>query len=319
MLRWVISDAEGREMEPISVRRQASPFATLFPADILSVRLKGGGEVSLFLKHLGAEQADHPEKQRRDREVLVYQRLFRYPGLPLARFYGERRDHGTGRHHVFLEYVDGWNLKYQHMEHWFEAARRLGQLHAHFAERARDLFESDFLLRFDHRYFRDWARRAVEAVGAYSAGFERRLRTLLGPYRQILDMLERQPVTLVHNDLSPKNVIADTSRRPARICFVDWEMAGIGCGLLDLVHLRYGLDEENAARMLAAYRQGLDGSGLIPTDEIQLARLVAACELHKTLYRLAFSPTWRLPTSRIREWMEDSERLLSAAIGRADG
>ena len=44
------------------------------------------------------------------------------------------------------------------------------------------------------------------------------------------DLLAEQPPTLVHNDLAPKNVIADTSANPGRTCIVDWEMAEWGAG-----------------------------------------------------------------------------------------
>jgi aminoglycoside phosphotransferase (APT) family kinase protein len=113
-------------------------------------------------------------------------------------------------------------------------------------------------------------------------------------------------VTLVHNDLSPKNVIADRRSAPARICIVDWEMSGVGCGLLDLVHLKYGLGADDDREMVAVYRSELRSTGLLPADEREFARLLAACELHKTLYRIAHSATWQLPLATVEKWVTEA-------------
>jgi aminoglycoside phosphotransferase (APT) family kinase protein len=116
-------------------------------------------------------------------------------------------------------------------------------------------------------------------------------------------------VTLVHNDLAPKNVMADRSHHPARICFVDWEMAGVGCGLLDLVHLKHGLDPASDQKMCTAYCAELEGTGLLPSSPLELRQLFAACELHHTLYRLAHSNAWRLPPDRVAQWVADARNL----------
>lgn len=300
--------------EPVRVRcmkRAPSPYATLFPAEIVSLELADGRQMSLFVKHLGAEQADHPDKQCRDREIRIYEALLRDEGLPVIRYYGSTWDDATKRHALFLEYVDDWNLKYQSIEHWLTAARRLAHLHAHFASQPERLRAGDFLLRFDAAYFHAWADRALACVAEQSASLAAGLEGVVSRYDRVAQMLAGQPVTLVHSDLSPKNVIADRSCSPARICFVDWEMAGMGCGLLDLVHLKYGLDPVNDGQMCTAYCGELAGTGLLPASPDALKRLFAGCELHKTLYRLARSRTWQLPITRVAEWVADAERFLS--------
>jgi hypothetical protein len=83
-------------------------------------------------------------------------------------------------------------------------------------------------------------------------------------------------------------------------------MAGIGCGLLDLVHLKYGLDSESDQKMCAAYCEALTGTGLLPSSPNDLERLLAACELHKTLYRLSFSKSWGLPIERVALWVSEA-------------
>jgi aminoglycoside phosphotransferase (APT) family kinase protein len=304
-----LDEARGRRVRVVRLRREPSPFASLFPAEVLSAALEGGDEVRLFVKHLGPEQADHPEKQCRDREVRVYEELLGEEGLPAPRYFGSCWNEATRRREVYLEHIGDWNLKYQGLEHWFTAARRLAQFHAHFAGQAARLLDCDFLLRLDASQLRGWARRAHAVVADQSAELAAELARALGSYGRVCEILGRQPVTLVHNDLAPKNVLADRSRDPARICFVDWEMAGVGCGLLDLVDLKYGLAPADDERMCAAYREELAGTGLLPRGPQEVSRLFAACELHRTVYRLAFSRAWQVPPERVAQWVAETRDL----------
>src|SRR5262249_28664326 len=100
VLERLLSRAEGRPVTVAAVTRTPSPFASLFPAEVLTVSLRGGGELSLFVKHLGPEQADHPEKQCREREPRVYERLLEGEGLPAPRYFGSCRNEATGRREV---------------------------------------------------------------------------------------------------------------------------------------------------------------------------------------------------------------------------
>jgi aminoglycoside phosphotransferase (APT) family kinase protein len=146
-------------------------------------------------------------------------------------------------------------------------------------------------------------------VGGQSAELAAALAPVVDGYDRVTEVLDQQPLTLVHNDLAPKNVLADRSRSPARICFVDWEMAGVGCGLLDLVDLKYGLDPASDRRMCAAYGAELAGTGLLPSSPRGLRRLFAACELHRTVYRLAFSRVWGVPPERAAQWVAEARDL----------
>lgn len=308
-LERLVSQREGRRVQVTGWMRQPSPVAGVFPVEVLHVSLRDGGDVTLFVKHLGPEQADHPDKQRRDREPRIYEELLGRDALPVPRYYGSRWNEATNRREVFLEYVGDWSLKYQELEHWFAAAPRLAQLHAFFSGRVAELRRCDFLLCLDARYFRQWAERAVAAVAGEATALAAELAGVVDGYGPIAELLGGQPSTLVHNDLAPKNVIADRSRRPARICFVDWEMSGVGCGLLDLVHLKHGLDPISDRAMCAAYCAELDGTGLLPSGPDELRRLFAACELHQTLYRLASFPAWHVPTERVAQWVTEAREL----------
>jgi len=307
----LLTEAHGHPAKIAAFGRKRSPFATLFPAEILSIRLESGEQLSLFVKYLGMEQADHPEKQCRDREIQIYEQLLGVPRLPVVRYYGGQWNAVTDRYELFLEYINDWNLKYHDLEHWFTAARCLAQLHAYFAPQAERLRACQFLLQFDARYLHEWASRAQAAVADQSTNLAMQLGHVIANYQLVSAVLSTQPVTLVHNDLSPKNVLADRSGSTVRICFVDWEMAGVGCGLLDLAHLMHGLDPVNKYKMCAAYRAELAGTALLPATPQAWQRVLAACELHQTLYRLAFHQTWQVPPETVRQWVFEAQQFFA--------
>lgn len=293
--------------------REPSPFATLFPADVLRVRTGDGTELRLFLKHLGGEESDHPDKAGPEKEILVYRELLREAGLPVPRFWGARRNPASGRHEMFLEYVDGWTLENHGLEAWYRAARELGRLHRRFARPSALRPARGTLPRLGAAYARDWARRAEREASRRGGSLGSRVRALLDGYGPVTSLLEEAPRTLVHNDLSPKNVVADTGRDPTRIRFVDWESAGIGCGLLDLTNLSYGLDRPERERMRRAYRDGLDGRSGRDAGGALSSRLEAACEAHKALWRLAHCGVWGLQDEAAEGFAAEAE----AAVRRA--
>jgi hypothetical protein len=304
-------DRHGTPAKVASLTLEPSPFATVFPANMLSIHFESGRRVRLFVKYLGSEQADHPDKQCRDREIRVYEELLRDGNLPVVGYCGFRWNSETSRHELFLEYLDDWNLKYHELEHWFTAARELANLHIHFAAKAQKLRDCRFLLRFDGVYFKDWSSRALTTVSRRNAELGSEFGRILVRSEPATDVITEQPLTLVHNDLSPKNVLAVTSHKPARICFVDWEMAGVGCGLMDLVHLKHGLKAADDERMRATYCAAMAGTGLLPSDPEDLRRLFLACELHQTIYLLAFSDVWKLPIETVKQWVDEAGQLVS--------
>jgi aminoglycoside phosphotransferase (APT) family kinase protein len=296
-----------------SISRERSPFAHRSHAEIVTVVRADGTVLRRFVKRLAP--ATHPDKRRRDREPLVFRRLLdparRERHVPAPRCYGSHRDAASREHVLVLEYVDGWPLKYHALEHWATAARELARLHAGFASAGADLRRCDFLLRLDASYFRAWAGRASVAVAAYAPGLERRVRRVLRDHDVVAEALDAQPPTLVHNDLAPKNVVVETSSDPARICFVDWELAGVGCGLLDLAHLLHGLGGHDREAVGSAYWSELARAGS-PVAVSDRERVLAACDLQNAIFRLAHSAAWGLDRATVAERVDELERLREA-------
>ncbi len=108
VLEELISRKKGRAIRIAEMQREPSKWVTLFPAEVVTISDTLGHRHSIFVKYLGSEQSDHPDKQVRDRETRVYEELLTDASLPCAEFYGWRRNEGSGRIELFLEYVDDW-------------------------------------------------------------------------------------------------------------------------------------------------------------------------------------------------------------------
>jgi thiamine kinase-like enzyme len=288
-----------------AMRRRPNPYSTLVQTEVLELDLSSGDTIAVFAKPVDRAQPGHPDKQRPDREPMLYRGLLADPVLPVARCLGARQAGGETEE-LYLEYLDGLDLRYQDLEIWYLAAGRLAKLHRHFAERADALRAGDYLLPLDERYFEAWAERAVAALARMHPGCAAGLSRIVERLDPAPALLAAQPITLVHNDLSPKNAMAVTAGEAPRIAFVDWELAGVGCGVLDIVHLAYGLDADPRRRLFGAYWQALEGSPLVVEDREQREALLAACELHKTLYRLAHVEALGSDEATVRRWLQEA-------------
>jgi hypothetical protein len=306
----LIAEARGAPIRVAAVREESSRFTNVNEANVVFVELTTGEHISLFVKEM--RRHDHPDKTRPDREAEVYERLFQSSDLPVAGFFGAIYDRASQHGELFLEYLRDWDLRYHGLELWDVAVRHLAQLHSWFSERTTELAACGALLRLDAAYFRAWADRAVDAVAVRSSELGQALERGLDGYDRVTVLLGQQPPTLVHNDLSPKNVIVDRSRSPVRTYIVDWEMAGIGCAFLDLVHLTYGLAADDDRRLRTTYVRELSARSLLPETFDEQERLLRACEAHKTLYRLAHVVEWNTSPVAIGRWADDVRTLVAS-------
>ena len=161
-------------------------------------------------------------------------------------------------------------------------ARWLARLHDRFAGTA----TREFLLRYDRSYLARWPSRAGVSVPGYDT---------------ILDRLAALPATLVHGELYASNVLVDGER----VCVVDWELAGIGPGVLDLAALTTGLPEADAATLAESYRTALAH----PPDAEPFGFDLDCARLHLAIQWLGWSPDWSPPPEHARDWRAELPQL----------
>lgn len=303
----ILADAIGRRDAIAAYAIRPSEYETLNPVEIIDIRLVDGEAITVFVKHLAVGLDPHPDKPAAEFEARLYRGILSDERLPVVRLLGSADLGVTGGTSLYLEYVDGWNLKHHDLEVWYHAAYELGRLHRHVLDRLHDdHLEVDFLPEFGAAWHTGWAERALQVLRSESRPLATRLEAIIAGYAPVIELLASQPRTLVHNDLAPKNVIADTSSCPPRICFIDWEMAGAGCGLLDLVQLSYGLEPAAAVRMMRSYASAVAGSPLLPATSDEASRLAAACQLQRTMTRIWRNQVWRLPLTVVAGWVDEA-------------
>ncbi len=164
-------------------------------------------------------------------------------------------------------------------------------MHARFATRPPS---APPLLRRDAALHRLLLARARDALGA-------RLTPALATAAEgAIARLDALAPTLLHGELYPANVLVAGER----IAAVDWEMAALGPGVLDLAALLAGWQDGERAAIVAAYG---------PVDPADLA----AAELVLALQWLGWAQGWEAPAEHRRDWLADAraaaERLGAGA------
>jgi aminoglycoside phosphotransferase len=268
-----------------SVRRRPYPYRTSHRLDELEVLLEDGTRLELLLKdlrrsrlHTSARIAKPAFLHDPLREIEAYH-LLAPTGL------GAPMCHDSGEDWVLLEKVQGVELwQVGDLNAWVDSARWLTRLHSLFAGHPPS---SHHLIRYDEDYFRIWPARARRRHPA--------LASITDNYERVVQLLAREPVTLIHGEFYASNILVVNGR----IAAVDWEMAGIGPGVLDLAALASGSGwgNDERATIVASY-------GDLP------AHVLDAASLHLAMQWLGWAPDWTPPPEHAHDWL--SQAMLAA-------
>jgi aminoglycoside phosphotransferase (APT) family kinase protein len=294
-----------------AVRELPAPASTSYAARRLMLDLADGRTLDVFLKDFGVSpHAADLALRRGARERYVYEAILAGRDLGTPELYGVVWDEPSGHHWLLLEFVRGRMLRQSPTEDWIAAASWLGRLHRTIAGKEPGFARPAILVNYDDAYFRDMAERALQAVGSRSSSLHRRLAAAVDGYGAMIEGFRASRPTLVHGSYRPKNILVDTSAKPARICPVDWELAAIGPPLHDLACLANEVDDRPTIESFCqAYAEGTDTSGLaVPrTGEmlVELDRL----RLHRVLRSLARSAEWAYPDDAVTTLVAKAEAI----------
>jgi hypothetical protein len=255
-------------------RRAPYAYTTSWPLEEVDVVQDDGRPLELLVKRLqGTETGKPPFIRDPAREVEAYV-LLAPEGL------GTPRCYASGRWWLALEKVPGGPLWQRgDLKSWEAAARWAARLHQRFAGR---VLHGRHLLDHDATYYRRWLARARESAGEA-------MTSLLPASEIAISRLLALPQTLIHGELYPSNVVVTGSR----IAAVDWEMAAIGPGVIDLAALIAGWDESSQQRMIAAFG---------PTELADLA----AARLMLALQWLGWGSDWHPPLPHRHDWLTEA-------------
>jgi phosphotransferase family enzyme len=221
------------------------------------------------------------------REPQVYRSLLANAGLGTAECAAAVVDPVHEQYWLVVEKVPGVEL-YQvgELEQWAKALRWIARCHDHFA----GIAPADYLVRYDRRFFELWPARAELSLPGYES---------------VAARLAGLPTTLVHGDLYPSNVLVGDGR----VCPVDWELAGVGPGILDVAALTLGFPEQDASVLAEAYRQALRR----PPPASRFVKDLDCARLHLAVQWLGWSKEWAPPPEHARDWRTELPRLAERA------
>lgn len=270
----------------VTVERRPSPYRTSHPLEEIDIVLEDGSSLALIRKDLRRAALDETARRAKPeflhdplREIEAY-RLLAAAGLGTPRVYDQGADW------LLLERVAGVEL-YQRdeLEAWQRAAAWLARLHRLFAETPP---ASPHLLRYDADYYRGWADRARAFVGA-------QLDPVVARYDAVIERLCALPTTFIHGEFFASNVLVAAER----VAPIDWEMAAIGPGLIDLAALTSGRWSEDERWAIAAAYGDLDREAF------------ECCHLHLALQWLGWSSDWTPPAEHAHDWLGEAQRAAS--------
>lgn len=302
------------------IRRHQYRYATSAPLEEIIV-LSGDEERGrLILKDLSRDRllGDAPTAKPEflyepRRELEMYRRILNPAGIgPRCLAAVERH---ASRCWLLLEKVPGVELwQVGEIRVWQDVARWLGGVHARFAGEVSELRASNpHLLEHTAAWFRSWRDRAANAVTDSTDERGKELTAVLERYDEVVDALADLPRTLVHGELYPSNVLVVRKRR-SRVYPVDWEMAAIGPGPVDLAALTGGWAPRDRESLARAYLDGLGTTGNPWREPDDLTADLSRCRLHLALQWLGWSADWRPPPEHAHDWLGEAIRV-SAELG----
>lgn len=305
----------------VTIDRRPSQFRTSFPIEELDVSLSDGATWRIVFKDLGRETlSDAAQKAKPGflfdpaREIETYRHRLSNAALGTPDYYGSALDRERGRYWLFVENVRGaalWQIG--DFALWREAARWLATLHGRFSQRLDAALPEASLLRYDEDLYRVWIQRAQK----FAAEKPRRdplrvgVEWLAARYDRVVERLASLPSTFIHGEFYPSNIIVREGLREDCICPLDWELAAIGPGLIDLAALTSGkLPEGEKIAMAAAYWAATASSRSTATgDEDERESILDCCRLHLAVQWLGWAPDWRPPRKQRQDWLGEALRL----------
>jgi hypothetical protein len=263
----------------IEVSRKPYAYGTSHRLDEVVVECSDGTRTTMLRKDLGpATKPEFLHDARRERiayQILAVAAL----GTPIC--------YDSGDDWLLLEKVDGVELwQVGDLATWAAAAHWLRRFHRHFELAPPN---DARLLRYGPSYFKEWWTRAAER--------HPEIDDLAMRADRAIELLATDRPTFVHGEFYASNILVARNG----IAPVDWEMAGLGSGIIDLAALISGWSDTGRRAMLAAY-------GGVREN------VLAAAELQLAIQWLGWSEAWLPPPEHRRDWVAEAR----FAAGRLD-
>jgi hypothetical protein len=298
------------------VGRSTWDYCSSYPIEELKLQLDGARSQRVLFKDVSpaamfdvARGAKMEFQRDPEREIAVYRHVLSEFGLSVPTLMAANVDPKRGRYWLFLQKVDGLPLwQIADFAVWESAATWLGEAHRRLAGVAANLADRARLLRYDGAACLRWLDIAGRHVDA-APDEDRRLAVhrLVALGETIARRIDALPVTFLHGEFYASNILVESQSN--RIRPVDWEMAGLGHGLIDLAAIAAGnwtVDQREA--LTAAYCDAAQ----YPAD--RFAETFTWCRLYLAVQCLGWSPSWSPPEEHFLDWLGEAT-LLADQLG----
>ena len=299
-----------------AVERRPCEYRTSSALEELDVTLADGRTLHVMFKDLSRACLDDDALRVKPdflhhpmREIEVYRDLLDGAGLGTPAYYGASVEPAADRYWLFIENVAGpvlWQVG--EFEVWEETARWLARLHARFEGGAN---APPSLLRYDTALFRIWIDRArafaEDPATSWSPDKRAAVVDLAERYDPVVERLAALPATVIHGEFYPSNVLVQDPLGDVRIAPIDWEIAAVGPGLLDVAALTIGKWTPAQRSALAqAYREEAAGAAASPAD---FDAVLDCCRLHLAVQALGWDAEWQAPAEHRHDWLAEALQI----------
>lgn len=303
--------------------RRPSAYRTSFTIEELVLDLDDGKHLDIIFKDLSWLALSDETRQVKPqflhnplREIEVYRTILALHQIGTATCYGVHVDEPRQLYWLFLEKVPGLEL-YQigEFEKWQAVARWLAEFHNRFAMQVDRLKNLASLLRYDGAFYRRWLQRACAYVDCNSMtrlrNAKKALTWLAARYEKVVERLVELPPTFIHGEFYASNVLIRDEIDGLYVCPVDWEMAGVGPGLIDLAALTAGKwSEEQRTNLARAYFE----TQPFTRDEEEFLSALNHCRLHVAMQWLGWAPNWSPPAENTHDWLGEALYLAEKLV-----
>jgi len=311
-LEHVLSRRRKASVNVKTLRREPSAYSSSFATEHLDLTLGGGDQLELVFKDLSRGALLESARAAKPlflhdplREIGTYEQILARSALGTPVCHGAVVDAAAGRFWLFLERIRGVEL-YQtgNLAVWADVARWLGSMHDRFVDDVDQVATLPVpLLQFDADFFRLWADRAARFAPMSARGTVERVRARSD---EITGRLAALPRTFIHGEFYASNVLVQTTPE-GRVAPVDWEMAGIGTGLLDLAALTTGWGEPERASLESEYRNA--HHAMMGLDAAAFSSALDCCRLELCLRWLGWAEQWSPPPEHTHDWAQEAGTL----------
>ncbi len=322
-LQDILRQYFGRNLKIVKLDHRISDYCSSFILEELDVTLDDGMELALIFKDLsktalmkGAGRVKPTFFYNPVREIETYRRVLVNHRLGTPICYGAVVEPGMHRFWLFLERLPPvllWQMG--ELERWKDVARWLAGMHTYLVRETevRESAHIAHLLDYDGPFYLRWIERAVSFVceGDKSAAqnHAKAIRWLQSRYAKVVEKLASLPVTVIHGEFFASNILLHQNGKHLRVCPVDWEMAAVGPGGVDLAGLTSGgWTQQQKDEMALAYHAALPDGSPAKTAPQKFLKNLEYCRLHQAVQWLGWSPLWEPPSEHAHDWLKEAIR-----------